>query len=144
MKKNPYLVNILLTAELSVICAAMLLTQSIFPAAVLPRVSVPTLVLLTLLPLIAAHYLAPGFRQQLLPASLLAGLTYALLPLCVGWDTGLPVWLLFLAGGVVFGVTSQLYGSIRQRMASGPQSRLSPIVHALGLYLASQCLQGLL
>ena len=52
--------------------------------------------------------------------------------------------LVFAAGCAVFAVTAFLYDSISRRMSSAPPGCLSPAVHGLGLYLASQCLQGLL
>lgn len=145
MKKNiPFCANCLLAFLTALACLAGRLLLVLSPAAVLPRPSVPTLALFSLLALAAECYLCPQAQRPMLPSALLAGAAFALFPRCAGLPAGLPLWALFLAGTTVFGVTDFLYTSIRRRMASGPSTPFAPAVHALALWLASQSLLGLL
>lgn len=144
MNKKPFVLNILLVIVVAVTCAAGVLLRAFSPAAVLPRVSLPLLVLLSLVALVLERYLAPGSERRWAVIIPLGGATFGLLPWCAGLDTGLPVWMLLLVGTVVFGVTAAAYGAIERRMAGVSGARLAPVAHALGLYLASQGLVGLL
>ena len=144
MRKNPYFVNLLLAAEVTAACLSALLLRTWSPGVILPRVSLPLLVLLSLIPQVLGLYLAPGHCPPLLPAALLAGLTFAVLPLCAGVETGLAFWALFGIGGTVFGAVSLLYGSLARRLTASPPALFAPAAQGVCLYLASQCLQGLL
>ena len=144
MKKNPYLVSILLTLEVGALCLITLLVGTFTPGVILPRISLPLLVLLSLIPQITVLYLAPNIHPPLLTTMVLAGVTFALLPLCANVDTNLSVWALFLTGTAVFGGVSLLYGSLARRMTACTKGPFTPAAQGLCLYLASQCLQGLI
>jgi xanthine/uracil permease len=45
---------------------------------------------------------------------------------------------------MVFALTALLYGSMQERLASGPKAKAAPVLSALGLYLAAQCFAGML
>lgn len=144
MKKSPYFLNMLLILTVGTVCMAGLLIQAFAPAVILPRVTIPLLVLLSLIPLVIEYYLGINGTAPWVSRILLAGAAFALLPWCAGLQVGVPLWKMFLAGASVFGVTAMLYKSIGRRMASGPKAVFSPVIQAFCLYLASQCLQGLL
>ena len=46
-------------------------------------------------------------------------------------------------GGIIFTALTWLYGSVTDRLSSGPAAKAAPIVSALGIYLAAQCMMGL-
>jgi len=144
MKKNPYLVNLILAAELAVICLTVLLIRTYTPAAVIPHVSIPTLVLLSGSALAAEHYLSASEKREWFSTILLAGLSFTLLPYSAGVKTKLSPWMLFSVSTSVFGITALLYTAIGRRLNGQPRSGLSPIVNAFCLYLASHCFQGLI
>ena len=52
--------------------------------------------------------------------------------------------MLCLLGGAVFAVTAMLYTSMADRLSSGPVCRAAPVRSAFLLFLAGQCLTGLL
>ena len=144
MRKNPYFVHVLLVLEVAGLCLSAALIRTWSPGVILPRVSLPFLVLLSLIPQVLRLYLAPNTHAPLIPSVLLAGVTFAVLPLCAGVDTGLSFWVLLVVGGVVFGAVSLLYASLAQRMIASASTPVAPAAQGLCLYLASQCLQGLL
>ena len=135
MNGSSYRTNLLLTAETALLSLAGLLIHLFSPGAILPPPGVPTLVFLTLIALIWA---GDSPREDSLPLSaVLAGGTFALLPRCAGLPCPLPVWGMFLLGGVTFFLAAGLYRSLPT--GKGPFPRL---VNALGLWLASQGFVG--
>ena len=144
MKKNPYFINILLVAVTFLAYLVGMLVQTFSPATILPRIGIPFLVILSLIALVIEHYLVGEKQRERIGAIVLAGATFTALPICAGWEIGMPIWKLFAAGAIVFGVVDMFYEGIGEKMSSGPHGKFSPIANAVLLFLASQCFQGLL
>ena len=143
MKNKTYLLNILLTCVLTVILLAMVLVRTLLPRIILPQADIPNLVLVSLLVLVGEHYLAPGAKRCWICIPVFSFLAFGLLPFAacmVGIGGAL---LLAVKGCVVFTGLTWLYGSVTDRLSSGPAAKAAPILSALGLYLAFQCLMGL-
>lgn len=115
-----------------------------YPTTVFPRIGMPLLVLLSLIPLVIEYYIAEENKRNWIITAILAGLTFTIFPLCAGWDTGITLWKLGAAGAIVFGLTDIIFRSIENRMSTYRCGKLASIANAVMLYLASQCLQGLL
>lgn len=143
MRKNPYFINILLVVVVGITSFAGLLVKAFSPATVLVRMGIPFLVILSLIPVVLEHYLVKEKQRERVGSILLAGATFTVLLLCAGWSVKMPIWMLFAVGATVFGAVDLFYTGMGQRMSSGPCGKLSPIVNGVMLYLASQCLQGL-
>lgn len=144
MKENRYFVNIMHIGTISVWILCGVLVRTFLPRTVFPHISIPMLVLCSLIPMVIACRVGEKEKKNFAVSGLLGGITFTVLPLCAGWDIGMPVWKLLLAGTVVFGMTDMLYSSMKLRINSGPCGRFAPETNALILYLASQCLQGLI
>lgn len=143
MKEKMYLKNTLLAVELALVCLIVILVRTFRPGAVLLRLDIPQLVLLSVVPMIAACNQKVQAKENLLCSALAAGVIFAALPFAAGWDTGITPWKLFLEGTLVFGVTNVLFDSMAKRISSGPKAPLALTVNGLMLYLASQCLQAI-
>ena len=142
--RNSYLSSILLTIEIFILCLAALFIRILIPSAILPHISLPMLVLLTLIPLTCEYYLVKAPHNLCLFNIILAGISFTLLPLCAGIDVSLPLWQLCIVSIVTYGISAAAFASIERRITSGPACILVPIASAFMLYLASQCLQGLI
>ena len=143
MKNNQYFRNIALTVLLGLALAVCTVIRAFAPYAVLPRLDVPNMVLISLAALLIDRYLAPGARRCYICIPLLAAATFGLLPFAacfVGLTDAL--WLA-LKGGVAFTATTWLFDTMNDRMSSGPVAKAAPFVSALCLYLAAQCLMGI-
>ena len=140
MKNRTFLVNILLTVEVFAVCAAVLLTETFAPSAMLPKVSIPILVLLAAVPLAVEHYVGAPSKRSWIASVVLAGLTFAMGAIV----TDVAAWVLFLLGGTVFAVVAVVYTSMCHRMKSGLTTKTAPAVNALLLFLAAQFFQGIL
>ena len=119
MERNrSLLLNVILAAVVGLACLCVLLWRTFAPATVLPELNVPVVTALSLAALVVERYLAPGARRAWVP--------------------------LILLGGAVFAVTAMLYTSMADRLSSGPVCRAAPVLSAFLLFLAGQCLTGLL
>jgi len=143
MKNKTYTLNILLVGLLTLALLAMVLVRTLLPRIILPQASIPNLVLVSLAVLVLEHYLVPGAKRCWICVPVFSALAFGLLPFAacaVGITDAL--WLA-LKGGIVFTALTWLFGSVTDRLSSGPAAKAAPILSALGIYLAAQCLMGL-
>lgn len=140
MKNNKYFLSTALAVVVGIALAVCVILRTFFPAIILPQLSIPNMVLLSLIALLLDHYIAKGAERCWICIPVFACLTFGLLPYAASLvDAMEPA-----VGGVTFTVTTWLYTSIQSRLASGPVAKAAPVLSALGLYLASQCFAGLL
>ena len=143
MKKNTYTLNILLTGLLTLVLLAIILVRTLLPRIILPQATIPNLVLLSLAALVLEHYLAPGAKRCWICIPLFSALAFGLLPFAACTVGAVDALWLALKGGILFTALTWLYGSVTDRLSSGPAAKAAPIVSALGIYLAAQCMMGL-
>ena len=143
MKENKYFLNTALAAVVGVAVLACVLIRTFAPTVVLPVPDVPNVVLLSLLALVADHYIAPGAKRCWLCIPVLGGLTFGLLVYLGGFLTGLEALKLGVLGGGIFTAVTWLYTSIQDRLSTGPAAKAAPVMSALVLYLASQVFMGM-
>ena len=143
MRMHPCCVNLLHGGTVFLYCIICLLVRTFAPAVILPKWDISVLMLLTLVPLVIARYLKPDAKFPWVVTILLGGAAFTVLPLCAGLLYGMPVWRMFLIGTAVFGGTAYLYSCTAKCAAKGKLRWISPVVNALLLFLAGQCLQGM-
>lgn len=141
--KKTYLLNCFLAVVTALGLLAALLVKTFQPAVLLPALSVPNLVLISLAALLLDHLLNPGADRCYLCVAVFSVLTFGLLPLAAGLVSAAEALKLALIGGIVFTVVTWLFSSMTERMQTGHDSKLAAIVGALGIYLAAQCFSGM-
>ena len=143
MKKNTYFLNTALAVVLGIALLIAVLVRTFGPIIIIPPLNIPNMVLLSLIALLADHYLSGGAKRCYICIPVLSALTFGLLPFAacfVGvWDA----LKLGVVGGVVFTVVTVLFTSIQDRLSSGPDCKAAPVLSAFGLYLAAQCFMGI-
>ncbi len=144
MKQKTYFLNLMLVVVLTLAMAAMVLLRTFGPAMVLPKWSIPNMVLLSLVALLLDHYLAPGACRCYICIPLFAVLSFGILPLAAGVVSLAQCWKIALIGGAVFTLVTWLFSSIQDRLSTGPSAKLAPVISAFGLYLAFQAFAGIL
>ena len=118
--------------------------RAFVPRLILPQLSIPTLTLISLIALVLEHYVVSE-RQRCYPCLLLfAAVTFGLLPFAACFVGLLDAGKLALIGGLLFGLLTFLYDSVRDRLSTGPVAKAAPLFSALSLYLAMQCFAGIL
>ena len=129
MKKNPYFLNTVLAIVVFAACAIALLVRVWFPAAVIPALNIPNMVLLSVIALLVEHFLAPMNPRCYICIPVFSAITFGILPLMAGFACQHTFWKYGLVGGVVFTATTFLFTSMTDR---------------LGIWLAAQCFAGII
>ena len=142
--KKTYVLNTILAVVVLITLTAIILVHTFLPNFVIPKVSIPNLVLLSLIALVLDHYIARGADRCYICIPVFAVITFGLLPFCAGYIPAAEIWKLAIGGGAVFTVTTFLFTSVQDRLASGPACKAAPVISALGLYFAAQCLTGII
>ena len=141
MKK--YMLNTFLAAVSTAALLAMVIARALCPILVLPGFDIPNLVLISLIALLLDHYIVKDAPRCYICIPVFAFAVFALLPMVAGFVQPFQVLGLGIRGCVTFTVTTWLFTSMADRISTGPQAKLAPVMSALGLYLASQIFMGM-
>ena len=144
MKKNQYFLNAVLAIVVFVACATALLVRVWLPAAVIPVLNIPNMVLLSVVALLLEHFIAPMNQRCYICIPLFSAITFGILPLMAGFACQHDFWKYGLVGGVVFTATTFLFTSLVDRLLTGPKAKAALVVCSLGFYLAAQCFTGII
>lgn len=144
MKNKTYFLNTMLAAVMAVALLVAILVRAFMPLVILPKINISNLMILVLVPLVLDYYLAKDAKRCYVCIFLLSTLTFGLLPFVAGYVGMGDVLKLALVGGVLFTVVTFLFTSACDRLSTGPVCKAAPILSAVGLYLASQCLMGII
>ena len=144
MKKNQYFLNTVLAIVVFVACAIALLVRVWFPAAVIPQLNIPNMVLLSVMALLLEHFLAPMNPRCYICIPVFSALAFGLLPWAACFVSAGEALKLGLVGGLTFYVTTWLFTTIQERLSSGPAAKASAFFSAVSLYMAAQCFMGIL
>ncbi len=138
-----YRLNTLLTTIVGLFLLACVVLRAFCPTLILPKLDIPCMVLLSLIALVADHYLSAGAQRCYICIPVFSALTFGLLPL-TAYMVGVTdaVWLA-LVGGATFTATTFLFTTIQERLSSGPAAKASALFSAVSLYLAAQCFAGI-
>lgn len=135
--------NTALVAVLTVALAVCRILRTCIPFGVLPELDIPNMVLLSGVALLLDHYFG-GQRKSDLWLFLLAAVTFGVLPVAAGFAQLAESWKLALVGGGLFWIESWIFGSLEDRLTTGPAAKAAPALSILGLYLAAQCFSGMI
>ena len=144
MKKSTYLLPLMLVAVLFAALLVGMLVQIFQPAAILPPLNIPNMVLLSLVALLLEYLCSKNGDRCYACVALFGVAAFAALPLMAGFACVHDFWKFGLVGGVVFTVTTFLFTSAVKRLKTGPKAPAALILTAFGIYLASQCFAGIL
>lgn len=144
MKNNKYVLNTALAVVVFIAMCVAVILRTVIPAVVLPPLNIPNMVLLSVAALLADQFIAKNAPRCYICIPVFAFITFGLLPFAAGYAGITEALILAVVGCVVFTVTTFLYTSIKERMASGPASPVAPFMSAFGLYLAAQCFAGII
>ena len=144
MKNNKYVLNTILAIVVFVACAIALIVRVCAPAAVIPPLNIPNMVLLSVIALLLEHFLTKGNPRCYICIPVFGALTFGILPLMAGFACQHDFWKFGLVGGVVFTLTTFLFTSAQERLLTGPKAKAAALITGLGIYLAAQCFAGII
>lgn len=139
-----YMLNTLLAAVFGVFLLACVVARAFCPTLILPELDIPCLVLISLVALVLDHYLVKDAKRCYICIPVFSALTFGLLSAAAFMASGWDAVMLGLVGGVTFTVTTALFTQIQERLASGPAAKASAFFSAVSLYMAAQCLAGMI
>ena len=139
-----YRLNTLLTIVVAVVLLACVAARAFCPMLILPKIDIPFIVLLSLVALVADHYLSADAKRCYICIPAFSALTFGLLPLAAFMVSASEALVLALVGAVTFTATTFLFTSIQERLSSGPAAKASALFSAVSLYMAAQCLAGII
>ena len=143
MKNKTYFLNTMLTCVVGGALFVCVLVRTFAPIIILPELDIPNMVLLSLIALLLDHYLAPDAKRCYICIPVFSAIVFGLLPFAACFVGAGEALLLAVKGGIVFTATTWLFSSMTDRISTGPAAKAAPVVSALGLYLAAQCLMGM-
>lgn len=143
MKNKTYTLNTLLAVILGVILLIAVFVRTFAPRIILPELDIPNLVLISLLALLADYYLAPGAQRCYICIPVFSAITFGLLPFAACFVGAGEALKLAATGCIVFTAVTWLFSSMNDRISTGPSAKAAPVISAIGLYLAAQCLMGM-
>ena len=143
MNDKKYTLVTMLVDVMCMILLAFVLVRTFLPNFIIPELDVPNMMAISLIALLADHYLAPGAKRCYLCVAVFGALSFGLLPFAACFVGGMDAVKRGILGGVVFTVTTWLFTSIADRLSTGPEAKAAPVMSAFGLYLAVQALMGM-
>ena len=143
MNKKTYTLNTVLAIVLGVFGLAAVLVRTFAPRMILPQLDIPNMVLISLVALLIDHYAAPEADRCYICVGIFSAVTFGLLPFAACMVGGMEALKLAVLGGIVFTATTWLFTSMADRLSTGPAAKAAPVISAMGLYLAAQCLMGM-
>ena len=141
-KKRDFL-GILLAGVTGIALLSALFVRAFLPRVILPRLDATAMVVLSLIALVLDHYILHGSRRDVRLIPVYAALIFGLFPYAASFTAPLDALLMGLMGAAVFTVTTFLFDTMTDRLSTGPASKIAPFISAFGLYLACQCLMGI-
>lgn len=143
MKDNKYLLNTLLAAVLGAALLVLVLVRTFAPMIIMPKFDVVNMVLVSLVALVLDAYIAPGAKRCYICVAVFSAVSFGLLPFAACFVGAVEAVKLGVVGGIVFTVVTWVFGSMMDRISTGPVVKAAPVVSAVGLYLAVQCFMGM-
>jgi hypothetical protein len=143
MNNKKYTLPTALVGVMTAVLLAFVLVRTFLPNFIIPALDVPNMVAISLIALLADHYLAKDAKHCYICVALFGTLSFGLLPFAACFVGALEALKLGLYGGIVFTATTWLFSSMQDRLSSGPAAKAAPFASALSLYLAIQALMGM-
>ena len=141
MEKKSFVLNVLLAIVLGAGLLVGVIWSALQPNVVLADLDIPAIAALVLIALVI-EYLWKGTKERAWAVQIvLAAATFAVLPLAAGYvGAGMK---LTICGTVVFAVLTWIFDSAAERMNVTTDRKYTVIPTAFVLYLACQCLMGM-
>ncbi len=145
MNKKCDLSGVVLSIVTGIAVFAAMLVRAFFPNIIIPRLNGVTVVLLSVTALVLDCYICRKDRKR----------SYALLPLYAALIFGVFPWVAcFLSplealksgilGAVIFTALAFLFDSMLNRISNGKATKAAPAICGVGIFLAAQCLMGII
>ncbi len=144
MNKKHTLLGFILAVITAAALLAVLITNAFFPHIILPRPNALAVILLSLVALVIDFYIAGDRKHDFRFIPLYGALIFGLFPLSAFVAQPIEALKLAVMGAIILTVLTFIFDTICDRLSTSPASKLAPLISALGLFLAAQCLIGII
>ncbi len=144
MNKKHTLLGFILAIVTGTALLALLVTNAFLPHIILPRPTAGNIILLCLIALTLDYYIAHDRRHDFRFIPIYGALIFGLFPMAAFVAAPIESLRLALMGAVILTVLTYIFDTITERLSSSPAVKLAPLLSAFGLYLAAQCLIGII
>lgn len=144
MKKYNDSFGIILAVVTGIALLAQMLVRAFWPRMILPRMDVSALVLICLVALVLEHYLIRNTQRNVWMILVSAAVIFGFFPWIACFLVPVDALKLALLGAAVATVCTVLFDNMLERLSSGPAAKAAPLISAFTLYLATQCLMGII
>ncbi|MBQ4156668.1 MAG: hypothetical protein IJD86_00795 [Clostridia bacterium] len=143
MKNKSCFIHLSLMLTLTVTLIAITLVHTFLPQFLIPKATIPNLVLLSAVSCLIDHYVSKGAKRNYLLIAAFSFLSFFLLPYLSNYSALCESLKIALAGAAVFTLSVFLFTLAADRLSTGSKAVLSPVLTAAFLYLAAQCFEGM-
>ncbi len=140
MKNKQDRSGIVLAAVTGIALLVCMLLRAFAPRVILPSFDSSALLTVSLVALVLEHYLVKNKRRVYWQLPLYALLIFGIFPWVACFTLPLETVKLAALGAVIFTVAAWLFDSIIKRLSTGPVAKAAPLISAVCLFLAAQCL----
>ena len=140
--KNKLSLSLILVVTLFVSLLTLVLIRIFAPVVILPKFDVSSIAIISLIALVINHYL--NDEDVNLISIIFAVVAFGILPFASGFVTVVDALLLSLKGGLTFTALMFVFASIQDRLSINGKKWYAPLITAIMLFLAIQCLMGIM
>ncbi len=143
MKKKQDMLGLFLSAVTFVFMLSLILIRTFLPRVILPEINAQAVILLSLAALTLEHYITHTKRQYIL-LFVYSAVIFGIFPWAAGLLSASDALWWALLGALICTALAFLFELACDRLSSSPASKLAPAITAFGLYLACQCIIGII
>ena len=140
--KNKLSLSLILIVILCISLLILVLVRTFIPIVILPKFNASNITIVSLIALVINYYL--NDEEHELISIIFAVVAFGVLPYVSGFVTIIDALLLAVKGGLIFTVLMFLFLSIVNRLSTNDKNKFAPIISAFLLFLAIQCLLGII
>lgn len=143
MNKKKDNLGIILSCITGAAFMVAMLVRALLPRMILPNIDLLTVLLLSLTALVADCYLSKTKNRDFRLIPVYGALIFGLFPLVTGFISPVNALITALIGAAVLTAMTLIFDTMTERLSDTSAAKLAPVMCALGLYLAAQCLMGI-
>lgn len=140
--KNKLNLSVILVITLVVSLLTLVLFRTFAPVVILPKLDVSSIAIVSLIALVINYYISD--EDTTLISIIFAFVAFGILPFAAGLVTITDALILALKGGITFTVLMFIFASIQDRLSINGKKWYIPLITAFMLFLAIQCVMGIL
>lgn len=143
MKKHD-LFGLFLAVVTGISLLAAMLIRAFLPHIILPTFDSMAILVLSLIALVLDSYIAKDRKRMYWFIPLYSALIFGVFPWVACFLTYIDTIKFGILGAVISTVVAFIFDIIKNRLSVTPATKIAPLISGFGIYLAAQCLMGII